>query len=144
MKIFANKLIPGDEVRVVAPSLSLKLVSPDNIARATQCLQSLGLKVTFGEHVNEEDIFHSSSIQSRRDDLHAAFLDKNVKAILAVKGGSNSNQLLNYLDYDLIKKHPKIFCGFSDITVLQNAIYQKTGLVTYSSPVVDPKNETVV
>ncbi len=134
MKIFANKLLRGDEVRVVAPSRSLKIVSPDNIASAIQTLESLGLKITFGEHVNEEDIFQSSSIQSRVDDLHAAFLDKNVKAILAVIGGSNSNQLLNYMDYDLIKKNPKIFCGFSDITALQNAIYHKTGLVTYSGP----------
>ena len=92
------------------------------------------MQITFGEYVNEEDIFHSSSIQSRISDLHAAFLDKNVKAILAVKGGSNANQLLSYIDYDLIKKNPKIFCGFSDITALQNAIYHKAGLVTYSGP----------
>jgi muramoyltetrapeptide carboxypeptidase LdcA involved in peptidoglycan recycling len=134
MKIYPKKLRSGDEVRVIAPASSLKIISPDNSDRAIHALESLGLKVTFGEHVNEEDILHSSSIQSRIDDLHAAFQDQSVKAILAVIGGANSNQLLKYIDYDLIKKNPKIFCGFSDITALQNAIFQKTGMVTYSGP----------
>lgn len=134
MNIFPKKLTVGDEVRIIAPALSLKIVSKDNIGYAIQILESLGLKVTFGKQVNEEDIFHSSSIQSRLEDLHEAFQDNNVKAILAVIGGSNSNQLLKYIDYDLIKKNPKILCGFSDITALQNAIVHKTGLVTYSGP----------
>jgi muramoyltetrapeptide carboxypeptidase len=134
MKIFANKLIKGSEVRVIAPSLSLKTISQNNIDFAIKSLETLGLKVTFGKHVYEHDIFDSSSIQSRLDDLHEAFKDKNVKAILAVRGGSNANQLLSYIDYDLIRKNPKIVCGFSDITALHNAIYSKTGLVCYSGP----------
>ncbi len=75
---------------------------------------------------------YSSSIASRIADLHEAFSDQNVKAILAVIGGYNSNQLLELIDYHLIKQNPKIFCGFSDITALGNAITHKTGLVTYS------------
>lgn len=134
MKIFAPKLVRGDEVRVIAPAMSLKNISQDNINIATQTLELLGLNVTFGKHVNEQDIFGSSSIQSRLDDLHEAFSDKNVKAILPVIGGWNSNQLLSYIDYDLIKRNPKFFCGYSDITALQNAIYYKTGLITYSGP----------
>lgn len=134
MKIFPNKLIPGDEVRIIAPAASLKIVSPDNIIQAIKTLESLDLKISFGKNVNEQDIFDSSSIISRIEDLHDAFQDTNVKAILAVIGGSNSNQLLKYINYDLLMKNPKIVCGFSDITALQNAIYQKTGLVTYSGP----------
>ena len=57
-----------------------------------------------------------------------------VKAILSVIGGANSNQLLKHLDYDLIRGNPKILCGLSDITALTNAIYHRTGLVTYSGP----------
>lgn len=132
MKIFPDKLKKGDEVRIIAPASSLKIVSPENINYAIKSLEELGLKVSFGKHVNEIDIFSTSSIKSRIEDLHAAFADKNVKAILAVIGGSSSNQLLKYIDYDLIKQNPKIFCGYSDITALQNAIYHKTGLVTYS------------
>jgi muramoyltetrapeptide carboxypeptidase len=134
MKIFPSKLRHGDEVRIVAPSLSLATISQGSIDLATQKLESLGLKVTFGKHVYEKDLFESSSIQSRVDDLHEAFRDQNVKLILAARGGSNANQLLKYLDYDLIKHNPKILCGYSDINALQNAIFHKTGLVTYSGP----------
>jgi len=71
-------------------------------------------------------------LKSRVTDIHQAFKDKKVKAILTVIGGFNSNELLPYLDYKLIKNNPKILCGYSDITALNNAITAKTGLVTYS------------
>lgn len=132
MKIFPEKLNKGDEVRVIAPSCSLNIISPEHINFAIGALEELGLKVTFGKNVTEIDRFNSSSIKSRIDDLHTAFSDKKVKAILSVIGGSNSNQLLKYINYELIKQNPKIFCGYSDITALQNTIYHKTGLVTYS------------
>jgi muramoyltetrapeptide carboxypeptidase LdcA involved in peptidoglycan recycling len=134
MKIVPEKLVEGDQVRVIAPSRSLKIIDENNIKHAIKAIEALGLKVTFGKNVNELDIMSSSSIASRIEDLHVAFADKNVKAILTVIGGFNSNQLLSYIDYDLIKKNPKIFCGFSDITALQNAIYHKSGLITYSGP----------
>jgi muramoyltetrapeptide carboxypeptidase len=63
-----------------------------------------------------------------------AFADKKIKAILTTIGGCNSIHLLKELDYELIKNNPKILCGYSDITTLQNAIFAKTGLVTYSGP----------
>ena len=130
-----NKLKPGDEVRVIAPSRSMVIIGEDCKKIATDRLESLGLKVTFGKHVMEADSdYLCASIESRVEDLNEAFRDKNVKAILTVIGGFNSNQLLDYIDYDAIKENPKIFCGFSDITALSNSIYAKTGLVTYSGP----------
>lgn len=134
MKRVADKLKKNDEVRVIAPSRSLKIISEENVNQAVKAIENLGLKVTFGENVNEVDIMDSSSIKSRVDDLHAAFADTNVKAILCVIGGSNCNQLLDYIDYELIKNNPKIFCGYSDITALQNAFYHKSNLITYSGP----------
>ena len=128
-----NKLKAGDEVRVIAPSRSMKILGEDCIKIATERLESLGLKVTFGKHVMEADPdYMCASRDSRVEDLNEAFRDKNVKAILTVIGGFNSNQLLDYIDYEAIKENPKIFCGFSDITALSNAIHAKTGLVTYS------------
>ena len=133
--IIPSKLIKGDEVRVIAPSRSMSMISKDTINIAIKSLSELGLKVSFGKHVNEcVDEFFSSSIESRVDDLHDAFKDENVKGILSVIGGFNSNQLLSHVDYDLIKKNPKILCGYSDITALQNAIFAKAGVVTYSGP----------
>lgn len=101
---------------------------------AIQRLRDIGLKVGFGKHINEINEFGSTSTEHHIEDLHDAFADKNVKAILTVLGGSTSNQLLKYINYDLIKTNLKILCGLSDITALTNSIYHKTGLVTYSGP----------
>lgn len=129
-----NKLKAGDEVRIIAPSRSMKIINNETREIATKRLTDLGLKVTFGKNVEICDDFTSSPIEARITDLHEAFSDKNVKAILTVIGGFNSNQLLSHIDYELIKNNPKILCGFSDITALSNTIYAKTGLVTYSGP----------
>lgn len=94
----------------------------------------MGLSVSYGKNVRESDLFNSSSIESRVADLHDAFRDPTVGGILTAIGGFNANQLLSHLDYDLIAKSPKPFCGFSDITALGNAIFAKTGLATYSGP----------
>ena len=94
----------------------------------------MGFELSFGAHVAEMDDFASSSIESRLEDLHAAFTDKTIQGILTVIGGFNSNQLLQYIDWELIRNNPKIFCGYSDITALGNSIFAKTGLVTYSGP----------
>ena len=132
--IIPPKLQKGDEIRVIAPSRSLSLISDEVKEIATKRLEELGFKVTFSKNCEESDMFMSSSIQSRVEDLHEAFADKNVKAILSVIGGFNVNEILKYLDYHLIKKNPKIICGYSDTTALTNAITAKTGLITYSGP----------
>ena len=133
-KIYPKKIKTGDRVRILAPSRSLAIISPELRAIANQRFQDLGLELSFSEHASERDEFDSSSIQSRVADLHEAFADLDITAIFSVIGGFNSNQLLRYLDWDLIKNNPKIFCGFSDLTALNNAILAKTGLVTYSGP----------
>ena len=133
-KRYPSKLKAGDEVRIVAPSRSLAIISKESRETANKRFAEMGLKLSFGKHLEESDEFVSSSIQSRIEDFHEAFADKNVKAIITVIGGFNSNQLLRYLDWDLIKNNPKILCGFSDITALNNAIFTKTGLVSYSGP----------
>ncbi len=129
-----QKLKKGDEIRIISPSRSLAIISQETRRIAIKRLKEMGFKITFSKHSEEIDEFKSPSIKSRLQDLHEAFQDKNVKAILTTIGGFNSNQLLKYLDYDLIKTNPKILCGYSDITALQNAIYKKTGLITYSGP----------
>jgi muramoyltetrapeptide carboxypeptidase len=129
-----EKLKAGDEIRVISPSRSLAMISNEVKEIANARFVDLGLTVSFSENSSEKDDFVSSSIDSRIKDLHTAFLDKNVKAIITTIGGFNSNQLLNYIDFDIIKNNPKIFCGYSDITILQNSIYAKTGLVTYYGP----------
>jgi muramoyltetrapeptide carboxypeptidase len=95
---------------------------------------ALGLRLTFADNVDERDGFESSPVAARVADLHAAFADPGVAGIITVIGGFNSNELLPHLDWDLIAAHPKVFCGYSDITALQNAMLAQAGLVTYSGP----------
>jgi muramoyltetrapeptide carboxypeptidase len=130
--IIPKKLQAGDEIRVIAPARSLALLSEENLNLAKGNLERQGFKVSFSKNCREKDIFMSSSIQSRVEDLHEAFKDQNVKTIFTAIGGFNSNQILKYLDYELIKNNPKILCGYSDITALSNAITAKTNLITYS------------
>ncbi len=132
MSIIPEKLKVGDEIRIIAPARSLALLKEEFIELAKENFEKQGFKITFSKNCREIDMFNSSSIQSRVEDIHEAFRDKNVKAIFTVIGGFNSNQILKHLDYDLIKNNPKILCGYSDITALANAITAKTGLVTYS------------
>ncbi len=135
-KIVPQVLKAGDEVRIVAPARGLRLIGRDSREIAKARFEEMGLKVTFGRNTTDEnwDMFGSTDVEKRAEDLNEAFGDKNVKAVFTVIGGSNSNQLLPYLDYELIRQNPKIFCGFSDITALLNGIYAKTGLVTFSGP----------
>lgn len=132
--MIAGKLKPGDEIRVVSPSRSLSVVWNTAHQRAVEFWHKEGFSLSYSAHGYELDKYHSSSIASRVEDLHEAFLDSNVKMVITSLGGFNANQLLRYLDYDLIAKNPKILCGYSDITALLNAIYAKTGLVTYYGP----------
>lgn len=132
--MFAPKLAPGDEIRVIAPATSMIILKEAQVDLAVERLTKLGFFVTFGKNADVHDELFSSSIEERIEDLHEAFTDPNVKGILTAIGGYNSNQLLKYIDYSLIAANPKVFCGYSDITALQLAIYEKTGLVTYSGP----------
>lgn len=128
------KLKVGDEIRIVAPSRSAKILSEEGVEQAKKRLENLGLVVTFGKNIFESDIQNSSSIEKRVQDIHEAFQDSNVKGILTVIGGFNSNELLPFLDYELISKNPKVFCGFSDITAIATAITTQAGFITYSGP----------
>ena len=135
-KIVPALLKKGDEVRIIAPSRGVKIIGKDVRALAEKRLNEFGLKVSYAENAVDEnwDELGTTSVQKRVDDIMNAFKDKNVKAIMTMIGGFNSNQILPYLDYAVIKANPKILCGFSDITALLDAIYAKTGLITFSGP----------
>ncbi|KAB7672647.1 S66 peptidase family protein [Bacillus sp. B1-b2] len=128
------KLKQGDEIRVIAPSRSASILSEEGIQQAKERLEDLGFTVTFGRHIFESDRQNSSSIEQRVEDIHNAFQDEKVKGILTAIGGFNSNELLPYLDYELISRNPKVFCGYSDITAIGTAISTMCGFVTYSGP----------
>jgi muramoyltetrapeptide carboxypeptidase LdcA involved in peptidoglycan recycling len=132
--MIASRLQRGDEVRVVSPAVSLGFIPEDQKSMARERLEGLGFRLTFSTNAEVMDRFDSSPVEARVFDLHEAFADSGIRGILTTLGGYNSNALLGYLDYELIRANPKIFCGFSDITALATAIHASTGLVTYSGP----------
>jgi muramoyltetrapeptide carboxypeptidase len=125
----------GDEIRVIAPSFGKsKSDSQSQLVRAEERLASLGYKVTYGKYLESEFHLGTASAKDRAEDFNNAYADKNVKAVLAYRGGWSANELLPYIDWGMVKANPKPIIGFSDITILLNAIYAKTGIVGYLGP----------
>lgn len=128
------KLKEWSHIRIIAPARSCALLSEENIINAQRRLESHWFTISYGEHIFEKDMFFSSSKKSRIHDLHEAFRDISVNWILTVIWWYNSNDLLDDINYDLIRNNPKVLCWFSDITALSTAITKKTWLITYSWP----------
>lgn len=127
-------LRPGDTVGLITPSTYVS--DPDRLALARKTVEFFGLRWKMGRNVGKRNGYLAGSVQDRIEDLHAMFLDPDVSAVFAVRGGYGSGQLLDRIDYGLIRSHPKVFLGFSDITALHLAIQKYAGLVTFHGPVV--------
>jgi muramoyltetrapeptide carboxypeptidase len=129
-----SKLKKGDTIGVIAPSNYIEKDDLEYINASIALMEASGFKVKFGKYVFEDTLGYGTSPEKRAADINWAFKDDEVKAVMCVKGGEDSNTTLDYIDYEMIKKHPKIICGFSDNTSILNAIHEKTGLVTYHGP----------
>ena len=127
-----KRLAKGDTVAVIAPSSG---VAPEAFEKAVQNLSDLGFKTKTGKSARARTGFLAGTDRQRLDDLHQAFGDAEIKAVWCVRGGYGVSRFLPDLDFNLIKKNPKIFIGYSDITALHTAIHQNTGLVTFHGPV---------
>ena len=127
-----SRLEKGDIIGVVAPSGPIIGDKIEEIKKAKQMVEKDGFLVKFSEHLFSNTNQYSSSAKEKAEDINRMFEDENVKMIWCAKGGYNSNTTFEYLDYELIKNHPKILCGYSDITSLTNIITEKTGLITFS------------
>jgi muramoyltetrapeptide carboxypeptidase len=126
-------LKPGDTVGLITPSTYVS--DPDRVELALRTVEYFGLKPKLGRNVRKRSGYLGGTVQERIDDLHAAFSDREVKAVFCIRGGYGSAQLLDSIDYELIRKNPKIFTGYSDITAMHLAIHRMTGLVTFHAPV---------
>ena len=132
--IIPPRMKAGDEIRIVAPSLAFSFLEEEVIQTAKKTLENMGFVVSFSKLCKETDRSKTDSAYERAKDLEEAFLDTNVKGILTALGGFDCHTILEHLDFSVIKNNPKVLCGHSDITSLQNAIFEQTGLVTYSGP----------
>ena len=129
-----QKLKIGDVIGIVSPSGAIIKDRQDKYYRGVEVLEKMGFRIKFGENVMEDLNnwgISAGTPEQKANDINKMFVDNEVKAILCSRGGETSNSVLDLLDYKVIKQNPKIFCGFSDNTSLLNAIYNKTGLVTF-------------
>lgn len=136
-------LAPARPVRAVRPGDSLGLVAPAGPAEFDQAAahawargHGYGLKIFAG--VTQKRGYLAGNDAVRLADLHDAFLDPEVAAILCVRGGYGSPRLLDRIDYGLIARHPKPFVGYSDLTALHQALWLETGLVGFHGPMLRP------
>lgn len=125
------KLHPGDTIGVVAPSDPVRPEFNDRLRAGIELLESMGFQVHLGQYLHSQALGFAATAQEKAADINAMFADPSIKAIICAQGGDSANAPLDSLDWDLIEQNPKVFLGLSDITVLLNAIYAKTGLVTF-------------
>lgn len=128
-----RRLSEGDTVGMVLPASAT--FERDRIKLGQEQLEALGLKVELGKHVYDRHGYLAGTDEDRAADINRMFADERIDGIVAYTGGWGSPRLLPLLDYDVIRRNPKVFVGFSDITALLVAIQQKTGLITFHGPV---------
>lgn len=121
----------GDTVAIIAPAGE---VIYDEIIRAQAYLERHNLRVRLGKNLFKSCRYMSGTDEERVEDLHEAFLDKSVNAIICARGGYGSIRLIKHIDFDIIRRNPKIFCGYSDITALSLMFAKYSDLITFSGP----------
>ncbi len=124
----------GDKIGFFSPSSPATAFAPNRFERAKHFLTEQGFELVAGELTGYSDSYRSGSIQQRADELNQLIRDPSVRCIMSTIGGSNSNALLPYIDYQALVRDPKIIIGYSDVTALLLGIYQRTGLVTFYGP----------
>lgn len=125
-------LKPGATIGLITPATPT--TDPDRLAMAERALKFFGFQVKVGKNVGRRAGYFGSSPEERLDDLHAMFRDTSVDAVFALRGGYGAQHLLDRIDYDLLRRNPKILLGYSDITALHLAIHKHAGLVTFHGP----------
>ena len=131
-KTLPKALLKGDLIGITGPAGAI--YEPETIDRIVNRLKELGFECKLGKTLYEHYGYLAGTDQMRADELMEFYKDPSVKAILTMRGGWGCARILDLLDYEVIKQHPKILMGFSDITSLVNAVYKKTGIVTYHGP----------
>ena len=125
------RLQPNQTVGVISPASP---VSKGEIVEGLQLVKSFPLKVRLGSHLFDRLGYLAGSDHDRVSDLHQVFSDPEIKAIFCARGGYGSARLLDKIDFDLIRKNPKILVGFSDLTALLISLYKESALVTIHGP----------
>lgn len=126
------RLRTGDLVGVISPASPMEELT--RVERGIRYLESCGYRAMTGKHIGRKSGYLAGTDEERADDLHTMFADRRVKAIMCIRGGYGTPRLLARLDYAIIRKNPKIFVGYSDITALHLAFWARARLVTFHGP----------
>ena len=126
------RLEPGQKIGIIAPGGPVK---PSELMLPITILQDNGYQIATSPNLFGQEGYLSGDDESRLSDIHKMFEDKDIRAILCARGGYGSLRIIDRINYELIRNNPKIFIGYSDITALLLAIYNKTGLVVFHGPV---------
>ncbi len=126
-------LRPGDTVGIVAPASNLRRADLDAGCNA---LRSAGYRPLYLDSILDQDFYFAGSVERRAREVEEMFVRDDVRAIVCARGGYGANYLLNKLDLNIVKAHPKIFVGYSDVTALLTWFHDATGLVTFHGPMV--------
>jgi muramoyltetrapeptide carboxypeptidase len=129
--IWPPLLKPGDTIMFVAPAGPPER---DQCERARQRIEELGYKVQWRDDMFDVEGYLAGSDERRADELMEAFTDPAVDAVFCTRGGYGCMRMIDRLDYDVIRSHPKIVIGFSDITALHAALNRRAGLITFHGP----------
>lgn len=129
-----KKLKIGDCIGIFSPSSPVTSSVPIRFQRAKEYMKNKGFTIVEGSLTGKSDCYRSGSIKERAEELNNLIRNKDVKCIMSTIGGMNSNSILPYIDYEAFKKNPKIIIGYSDVTAILLAIYEKTGVNTFYGP----------
>jgi muramoyltetrapeptide carboxypeptidase len=127
-------LKPGDTVGLITPSSYVFDTWRIELA-AARLEATLGVKCRIGRFVKSRHGYMAGAEKERLEDLHAMSADPGVAGVFCLEGGYGTERLLAGIDYELLRKNPKVLLGYSDITGLHLAITKKAGLVTFHGPV---------
>ncbi|MBB4825266.1 muramoyltetrapeptide carboxypeptidase LdcA involved in peptidoglycan recycling [Sporosarcina luteola] len=134
----SNQLKRGDRIGIFTPSSPASVTARQRYERAKAFLEEKGFVVVEGTLTGRMDVYRSGSPKERAEELNELLRNPEVKMIMSTIGGTNSNSMLPYIDYDAFKRNPKIVVGYSDATAVLLALYAKTGITTFYGPALIP------
>ena len=130
--IYPPHLKPGDTIGIFSPSYPATAIAPKRTQTAINFLEQKGYKILKGSLTGKNDFYRSGTIKERVNELNELIENPEVKCIMAVLGGMVSNSMLPYINYEQLKKTPKIITGYSDVTALLFGIYSMTGMIHFA------------
>ena len=133
-----QRLNKGDKIGIFTPSSPATVTAFPRYQRAKAFLEEKGFVIVEGSLTGKSDSYRSGSPKERAEELNQLLRDPDIKMIMSTIGGTNSNSMLAYIDYEAFNTNPKLVIGYSDATAILLSLYAKTGIPTYYGPALIP------